>query len=211
VASRLCCWWWLTGERLGRWSTFLLLLCVFFFYFVSPVTVFSVFLLLPASVCCFSFLLLFLMVAAVVGEAMVVLLYGDGQCLLLFFHLCRGVSSFFFKGVAVWGGRWLEVDGGAAGGCWPVELLWRWRGRNSAGPRDEERFFFLSMQRPQSLFLYIFSSQLLGSQANLVTKQSKITLVSHFLFILLISLSKYFFLKIRQCRHDEKNKLMILK
>jgi hypothetical protein len=33
-------------------------------------------------------------------EAMVVLLYGDEQCLLLFFRLCRGVVSFFFKGVA---------------------------------------------------------------------------------------------------------------
>jgi len=33
-------------------------------------------------------------------EAMVVLLYGGGQCLLLFFCLCRGAGSFFFKGVA---------------------------------------------------------------------------------------------------------------
>jgi hypothetical protein len=31
---------------------------------------------------------------------MVVLLYGGGQCLLLFFCLCRGAGSFFFKGVA---------------------------------------------------------------------------------------------------------------
>jgi len=57
------------------------------------------------------------MVAAVVGGAMVVLLCSGGPCLLLFFCLCRGVGSFFFKGVAARGGRWLEVDGGAAGGC----------------------------------------------------------------------------------------------
>jgi hypothetical protein len=56
------------------------------------------------------------MVAAVVGGAMVVLLCGGRQFLLLFFCLCRGVGSFFFKGVAAGGGRWLEVDGGAAGG-----------------------------------------------------------------------------------------------
>ena len=57
------------------------------------------------------------MVATVVGGAMVVLLYGGRQCLLLFFRLCRGDGSFFFKGVAAGEGRWLEVDGGAGGGC----------------------------------------------------------------------------------------------
>jgi hypothetical protein len=48
---------------------------------------------------------------------MVVLLCCGEPCLLLFFCLCRGADSFFFKGVATGGGRWLKVDGGAAGSC----------------------------------------------------------------------------------------------
>jgi hypothetical protein len=123
------------------------------FFFVS---VFSVVLLLPASVCCFSFLLLFLTVAAVVGGAMVVLLCGGGPCLLLFFCLCRGAGSFFSKGVAAGGGRWLEVDGGAAGDCWPVELLWRWRGRNNGGAQGMRNGSSSSLCRDRSLYFSVF-------------------------------------------------------
>jgi hypothetical protein len=53
---------------------------------------------------------------------MVVLLYDGGQCLLLFFCLCRGAGSFFFKGVAAGkddGERLLAVadQWSCCGGC----------------------------------------------------------------------------------------------
>jgi len=83
VASRRCCWRFLTGERLGRWPAFLLLLRVFFSALCFSVSVFffSVFILLAASVSCLSFLLVFLMVAAVVGGATVV---PDGDAAVCF-------------------------------------------------------------------------------------------------------------------------------
>ena len=170
---------------------FFLLICSHLFLF------FSLFLLLPASACCFSFLLLFLMVVVVVGGAMVVLFCGGGQCLLLFFCLCRGVSSFFFKGVAAGGGRWLEVDDGAASGCWPVELLWRWRGRNSGGAQGVRNGSSSSLCRDRSLcfslptFVFAFSPLYL-KQIFLFLFQfvhSSLSVLLLFLFFLLFGFS----------------------
>ena len=138
VASRLCCWRLLTGERLGRWSAFLLLLCVFFSSALfSSVSVFSVFLLLFLTV---QGLLSMTgrMVAAGDGSgvalvAAMLTAAGGSSSFLSFFVFtsktwqwrwwccccsscpCRGACFFFlFTGVTSRRGRWWEAGGGAA-------------------------------------------------------------------------------------------------
>jgi hypothetical protein len=78
------------------------------------------------------------MVALLVAKELLSRLSGCGNQCCCFSSFSRCCSR---------EGKWWEADGGAASGCWPVELLWGATGRKKQRwcPGGEERSFFSSV------------------------------------------------------------------